>query len=88
MSLAAAARREGVSPATAYRWYSPGLRGGRVRLRLIRRGGRLVVPPGAIADFYRRLELDAEARRGGVVDDETESAAHAEADDYCRAEGL
>lgn len=61
LSLVAAARREGVHPATLFRWISPGLlsrSGQRVRLESMRRGGRTVTSKEALQRFYTKLSAD------------------------------
>lgn len=50
------ARREGVGPFTVWRWHRHGLRGGAVKLRAIKRGGRWVTRWRWVREFYQRLD--------------------------------
>lgn len=56
-TIAQGARLCGVNPATFFRWGNPGIlrKGVRVRCGQIRVGGRWMVTPEQLADFFDRL---------------------------------
>ena len=59
------ARREGVDPATVFRWLSNGLldrSGNRLRLAHEKRGGRIVIRAEAVDAFFAALTADPDER--------------------------